>query len=63
MSDKTTTLGPASRTIDLRDDGDIALWCAKLRCSEEDLRRAVADVGQCAVLVAEHLGLTEAAVA
>jgi hypothetical protein len=62
MSDKTS-LRPANMTIDLRDDREIELWCAKLRCSEEDLRRAVADVGQSAVLVAEHLGLTEAAIA
>jgi hypothetical protein len=50
-------------SIDLRNDREISGWCEKLRCSEEELRRAVADVGQSALLVAEHLGLTEAAVA
>jgi hypothetical protein len=56
---------PARRgpVIDLRDDAQIERWCDKLRCSEEELRRAVADVGDSAVLVAEHLGLTEAALA
>jgi hypothetical protein len=55
---------PRDRTsIDLRNDHEISGWCEKLRCSEEELRRAVADVGQSPLLVAEHLGLTEAAVA
>lgn len=49
--------------IDLRDDAEIAFWCRKLKCTEEELRRAVAEVGQAPLLVAEHLGLTEAALA
>lgn len=53
----------ATRAIDLRDDDSVDYWCGKLRCSEEELRRAVADVGASPVPVAEHLGLTEAAVA
>jgi Protein of unknown function (DUF3606) len=50
-------------TIDLRDDEAIAFWCGKLQCSEEELRRAIADVGPNALPVAEHLGLTESALA
>lgn len=50
-------------TIDLRDDAAIEFWCQKLQCSEVELRRAVADVGQAPLTVAEHLGLTEAALA
>ncbi|MDQ6881720.1 MAG: DUF3606 domain-containing protein [Pseudomonadota bacterium] len=48
-------------SIDLRDDADIVVWCRKLQCSEEELRRAIAEVGEAPLLVAEHLGLTEAA--
>ena len=51
------------QSIDLRDDAEIVFWCNKLQCSEEELRRAVAEVGQPPLLVAEHLGLTEAALA
>lgn len=50
-------------TIDLRNDEQIERWCDKLQCSEEELRRAVADVGETPLQVAEHLGLTEAALA
>lgn len=50
-------------TIDLRNDEQIERWCDKLQCSEEQLRRAVADVGEIPLQVAEHLGLTEAALA
>ena len=56
------TANPDS-TIDLRDDDAIAFWCSKLQCSEEELRRAIADVGASALPVAEHLGLTQAALA
>jgi hypothetical protein len=61
-----TKPSPASsreRHIDLRDDAEIEFWCQKLQCSEEELRRAIADVGQAPLTVAEHLGLTEAALA
>lgn len=57
MTDRPETI------INLRDDDEIASWCARLACSEEELRRAVAEVGQSALQVAEHLGLTEAALA
>lgn len=59
----TATATHSQPVIDLRDDGQIELWCGKLQCSEEDLRRAVADVGDLPLPVAEHLGLTEAALA
>ena len=49
--------------IDLRSDEQIERWCGKLQCSEVELRRAVADVGELPLQVAEHLGMTEAALA
>ena len=54
---------PDNKRIDLRDDREIASWCERFQCSEEDLRRAIADVGESALHVAEHLGLTQAALA
>lgn len=56
--------GPRERhSIDLRNDTEVEFWCRKLQCSEVELRRAVADVGEAPLTVAEHLGLTEAALA
>jgi hypothetical protein len=63
MKQEVETGARAADSIDLRDDQEIAYWCGKLRCSEEELRRAIADVGQSPLLVAEHLGLTESAIA
>ena len=36
----------------LRDDGDIASWCDRLDCSEQELPRAIAEVGQSAAALA-----------
>ena len=56
--------GPRGRhSIDLRNDAEVEFWCRKLQCSEVELRRAIADVGDAPLTVAEHLGLTEAALA
>ena len=63
MTNHPQTGSPERHSIDLRDDAEIRFWCQKLQCSEEELRRAVADVGQAPLTVAEHLGLTEAALA
>ncbi|MDB5947763.1 MAG: hypothetical protein JWQ33_2789 [Ramlibacter sp.] len=61
MTDQSEGRAPERQSIDLHDDDEILFWCQKLQCSEEDLRRAVADVGQAPLPVAEYLGLTEAA--
>ena len=57
----TADANQPSVLIDLRCDEQIDRWCDKLQCSEEELRRAVADVGDLPLQVAEHLGLTKAA--
>lgn len=57
----TADANQPSVSIDLRCDEQIERWCDKLQCSEEELRRAVAEVGELPLQVAEHLGLTEAA--
>jgi len=41
--------------IDVGDQGDLRYWCEKLRASEEELRRAVDQVGPDPEKVREHL--------
>ena len=63
MTNPSPTGSRERQSIDLRNDADIEFWCRKLQCSEVELRLAVAEVGQAPLTVAEHLGLTEAALA
>ena len=55
------TLVETPRSASTISDEQIERWCDKLQCNEEERRRAVADVGDLPLQVAEHLGLTEAA--
>ena len=41
--------------IDVKDPRDLGEWCAKLRASEEEVRRAVEQVGPDPDKVREHL--------
>jgi hypothetical protein len=43
------------REIDLRDPRELRYWCDKLGASEEELRRAVDQVGPNPERVREHL--------
>lgn len=58
MSDDLTNAGPADRSrISLEEDWEVEWWTKSLGVSEEELRNAVAAVGQSATAVREHLGV------
>ncbi|HVI59328.1 MAG TPA: DUF3606 domain-containing protein [Luteimonas sp.] len=57
MSDDLSNRGPADRSrIALEEDWEVQWWTKSLGVSEEELREAVAAVGNSATAVREHLG-------
>jgi hypothetical protein len=57
MSDDLSDRGPADRSrISLGEDWEVQWWTKALGVSEENLREAVAAVGNSANAVREHLG-------
>lgn len=51
--DKLEPLDPGR--VHLADPQDVAYWCKEFRCTEAQLRDAVAKVGEHAAAVREHL--------
>jgi hypothetical protein len=51
MMDPRATHAPEQRTIDLKQAGELGYWLKELRCSEEELRHAVAAYGNGAQVV------------
>jgi hypothetical protein len=47
--------GVVNKSIDVRDEQSLHYWCDKLHASEEELRRAVDQVGTDPHKVREHL--------
>ena len=47
--------GDMEGRIDVQNAGELRYWCEKLHASEEELRRAVEQVGPDAEKVREHL--------
>lgn len=57
MADDLALRGAADRTrIDVNEDHELRYWMQALDVDEEELRKAVADVGVSARAVREHLG-------
>ncbi len=57
MADDLALRGAADRTrIDVNEDHELRYWMQALDVGEEELRKAVADVGVSARAVREHLG-------
>jgi len=54
--DKTVVGGQDSKRINLSEDYEVMDWAKSLGVSEEELRKAVAMVGDDAAAVREHLG-------
>jgi hypothetical protein len=58
MSDDLTDRGPADRSrISLDEDWEVQWWTKALGVSEDNLREAVAAVGNSANAVRDHLGV------
>jgi hypothetical protein len=43
--------------IDIRDEHEVKKWCDLLNCTEEDLRKAVMQIGSSALIVDNFLFL------
>ncbi len=56
MADDKTKTGTDRRFISLNEDYEVRDWTQSLQCSEEELRRAVAAVGNSAEKVRDYLG-------
>jgi len=56
MSDDPSKTGQDRRLISLAQDHEVREWCQSLGCTEEQLRRAVAAVGDSAQAVRAELG-------
>lgn len=57
MADDKTKVGGQDRArINVNEDYEVRDWCKSLGVSEDELRKAVADVGDQADKVREHLG-------
>jgi len=57
MSDDPKQRGAQDRSrINVNEAHEVRYWTGRLGVSEEELRKAVAEVGVSAVKVAEHLG-------
>ncbi len=57
MSDDLSNRGEPDRSrININEPHEVRYWTGRLDVSEEDLRKAVAEVGVSAQQVAEHLG-------
>jgi hypothetical protein len=54
--DKTKTGGQDRARININEDYEVRDWCKSLGVTEDKLRKAVADVGDQADKVREHLG-------
>jgi len=56
MADDLTNRGPADRSrVNVNEDWEVRYWCAEFRCTEPQLRAAVAAVGVMADKVRAHL--------
>lgn len=55
MSDNPSKTGADRRLISLSQDYEVRDWTQSLRCTEDELRRAVAAVGNSADKVREYL--------
>ncbi|MEJ8825079.1 DUF3606 domain-containing protein [Variovorax humicola] len=57
MADDLSERGNQDRTrINVNEPHEVRYWTSRLGVSEDELRKAVADVGVSAQQVAEHLG-------
>jgi len=57
MADDKTKVGGQDRArINVNEDYEIRDWCQSLNVTEQELRKAVADAGDSADKVREHLG-------
>jgi hypothetical protein len=56
MSDNTTLRGPRDRSrIDVNEDYELRYWSEKFGCSHDELKKAVAQVGDRAEEVENYL--------
>ena len=55
MSDNTQKTGEDRKMISLSQDYEARNWCTSLKCTEAELRAAVAAVGDSATKVREYL--------
>ncbi len=55
MADDSKNLGQDRKLIALEQDHEVRDWCKSLGCTEEQLRSAVAAVGNSVDKVREHL--------
>ena len=57
MTDDLSNRGVQDRSrININEQHEVRYWTGRLGVSEEDLRKAIAEVGVSAIQVAEHLG-------
>jgi len=57
MADDPTKTGQDRKFISLEQDYEVREWCKSLGCTEEQLRQAVAKVGNSASAVRAHLDI------
>ena len=60
MADDAKKTGLDRKLISLTEEHEVRSWTESLGCTEEELRRAVAAVGDSAVQVRHHLALRSA---
>ena len=55
MADDTTKTGQDRKLVSVSEDYEVRDWCESMGCTEQQLRQAVAAVGNSADAVREHL--------